>query len=79
MSDAFNTYLGVNGPAYVEGEVLDPSDAVRLITEAGGLSILAHPWCLKHPSRLLQELTSAGPYRHNKDSDKASMFEHLAV
>jgi predicted metal-dependent phosphoesterase TrpH len=82
MSDAFNRYLGFNGPAYVEGEVLDPSDAVRLITEAGGLSVLAHPWCLRHPSRLLQELTSAGldgVEIYNKDSDKASMFEHLAV
>ena len=62
--------------------VLDPADAVRLITEAGGLSILAHPWCLKHPSRLLQELTPAGldgVEIYNKDSDKASMFEHLAM
>jgi predicted metal-dependent phosphoesterase TrpH len=82
MSEAFNRYLGFNGPAYVEGEVLDPSDAVRLITDAGGLAVLAHPWCLRHPSRLLKELAAAGLVGveiYNKNKEKAAMFEHLAT
>ena len=42
-------YLRQNKPAYVEFSEgsLKPEDAVKLIKEAGGLAVLAHPWCLK--------------------------------
>ncbi|MBI2861906.1 MAG: PHP domain-containing protein [Chloroflexi bacterium] len=42
--EAFNRYLGRNGPAYVERYKLTPADAVALIRRAGGLAALAHPW-----------------------------------
>ena len=41
--EAFDSYIGRNGPAYVEREKLSPEDAVRLITHNGGLPVLAHP------------------------------------
>lgn len=41
--EAFDRYIGRNGPAYVERYKLTPTDAIRLILAAGGLPSLAHP------------------------------------
>ena len=43
-SDAFAEYLGRNGKAYVERTKLEPPDAVKLLSEVGGVSVFAHPW-----------------------------------
>ncbi len=40
---AFQLYLGLGKPAYVERYKLSPEDAVRLIHAAGGVAVLAHP------------------------------------
>lgn len=41
--EAFDLYIGRNGPAYVERYKLSPLEAVSLIKEAQGLPVLAHP------------------------------------
>jgi len=41
--EAFDKYIGLNGPAYEEKIHFSPKDAVDLISQAGGLSFLAHP------------------------------------
>ena len=41
--EAFDRYIGRNGPAYVERYKLTPAEAIRLILDAGGLPVLAHP------------------------------------
>jgi len=41
--DAFNLYLGRNGPAYVDRFKLTPVEALQLIRSAGGMPVLAHP------------------------------------
>lgn len=43
VSEAFEKYIGRNGPAYVERFRLTPEDAVALILQAGGVPVLAHP------------------------------------
>lgn len=43
VEEAFSKYLGEGEPAYVEKERLGLEEAVSLIREGGGLSILAHP------------------------------------
>lgn len=43
VAEAFNKYVGRNGPAYVERYRLTPEQAIKLIVEAGGLPALAHP------------------------------------
>ncbi|CAK4123406.1 unnamed protein product [Aphanomyces euteiches] len=58
--EAFSRYLGNDGPAYAEGEHFPPQDAIRLIEEAGGVSVLAHPWCCKNPLTLVPQLASMG-------------------
>lgn len=41
--EAFDKYLGRTGPAYADRFKLSPTDAVRLIRDAGGMPVLAHP------------------------------------
>jgi predicted metal-dependent phosphoesterase TrpH len=36
-------WIGPGGRAYVSRYALDPEDAVRLVSSAGGVSVLAHP------------------------------------
>jgi 3',5'-nucleoside bisphosphate phosphatase len=43
FEEAFERYIGRNGPAYVERLKLAPADACSLIRRAGGLAVLAHP------------------------------------
>jgi predicted metal-dependent phosphoesterase TrpH len=43
IAEAFDRYIGRNGPAYVERYRLTPEDAVGLILQAGGVPVLAHP------------------------------------
>ncbi|MBI2958471.1 MAG: PHP domain-containing protein [Chloroflexi bacterium] len=43
LAEAFDRYIGRNAPAYVEREKITPEKAVRLIIEAGGFAVLAHP------------------------------------
>jgi predicted metal-dependent phosphoesterase TrpH len=40
---AFKKYIGFHSPAYVAKYQLKPSDAFRLIREAGGVGAIAHP------------------------------------
>lgn len=41
---AFARYLGPSGPAYVRRYATPLEDMITLIREAGGVSVLAHPW-----------------------------------
>ena len=41
--EAFDKYLGSDTPYYVKREYLEPANVIRLIHEAGGLAVLAHP------------------------------------
>lgn len=43
IGEAFQRYLGWGGPAYVPRVPLPPGEAIRLIREADGVAILAHP------------------------------------
>jgi predicted metal-dependent phosphoesterase TrpH len=60
LEEAFERYLGRNGPAYVEREKITPVEAVELLTEASGLAVLAHPRDLQDLESLLAELKRAG-------------------
>lgn len=57
--EAFERYIGNNGPAFEKKFQLTPADAVALISSSGGLSFLAHPG--KYTSDdMLQHLIKAG-------------------
>ena len=46
IQDAFDRYLGKGGPAYVEKFRFSPEEAMRFISKAGGVAVLAHPFTL---------------------------------
>ena len=61
MSDAFARYLAPGKPAYIPRYKLAPEDAVRLITSARGVPVLAHPAGIAElRERVLPELVMAG-------------------
>jgi 3',5'-nucleoside bisphosphate phosphatase len=43
IEEAFDRFIGRNGPAYFEGFRLEPAEAVRLIHQVGGFAAWAHP------------------------------------
>lgn len=57
--EAFYKYIGNGGPAYVPKYQLTPSDAFRLVHQAGGVVILAHP-ALGDMFRHLEHLVPLG-------------------
>lgn len=60
IREAFEKYIGQDGPAYVRRERLTPTEAVKLITEAGGLPVMAHPAGTPAIESFLSELKRHG-------------------
>lgn len=60
VADAFEKWIGRNGPAYVERDKMTPAESVRCIVERGGMACLAHPADLQGLDALLDELAGAG-------------------
>lgn len=59
FDQAFGRYLGHRGPAFVSKPHFLPEEAVELIRQAGGVSVLAHPGTANRDD-LLPKLKSAG-------------------
>ncbi len=60
LKEAFDTYIGHDGPAYVERKKLLPEEAVRLIANSRGLPVLAHPADIENLEALVATLKNAG-------------------
>jgi 3',5'-nucleoside bisphosphate phosphatase len=65
LEEAFTPdWLGPGGPAYVSRYALDPVRAIRLVSAAGGVTVLAHPrgrgrgWQI--PAAVIADLSQAG-------------------
>lgn len=56
--EAFNKYIKNGGPAYEKKVHLSPQSAFKIISDAGGLSFIAHP--ANMPEGLIKELIDAG-------------------
>ena len=57
--EAFDRYIGNNGPAFIPGSSLTAVEAIRAIREAGGIPVLAHPIYLKDDA-IIEHLAGAG-------------------
>ena len=53
--EAFNRYLGPQGPAYVSRYAADLETMIDTVRQAGGVSVLAHPWASRHDHSALDE------------------------
>ena len=42
-SEAFDKYIGIGKPAYVNRERMSPEESINLIKQCGGIPVLAHP------------------------------------
>ena len=60
LREAFDKYISHSGPAYVERDKMLPVEAVRLIANAGGISVLAHPTYAGDLNKLIPDLIEAG-------------------
>lgn len=60
LKEAFTSYIGRGGSAYVERRKLTPAVAVELILRVKGLPVLAHPLTVSDPEALVIELKAAG-------------------
>jgi predicted metal-dependent phosphoesterase TrpH len=58
--EAFERFIGRNGPAYAEREKMTPAQAVTLIRDAGGLAFVAHPTYIDDMEREVAALIPAG-------------------
>jgi predicted metal-dependent phosphoesterase TrpH len=60
LTEAFDKYIGRNGPAYAEREKMTPVESVKLIASVRGLPVLAHPANIEDLDKLIPELVKAG-------------------
>ena len=56
--EAFRKYIGKNCPCYVPRTVIQPEEAIKLIREARGVSILAHPLLYHLTLEELEDMTN---------------------
>jgi len=56
IAEAFEKYLAVGKPAYFKKEKLSPREAIEVISQAGGIPVLAHPKYLDLSPKALEEL-----------------------
>ena len=87
VDEAFTgEWIGPGGRAHVRRYALDPADAIGLVHDAGGVTVLAHPYAVTRgwmvPDDLIAELAHAGldgvEVAH-PDHDGAQQKQLLAV
>lgn len=86
-SEAFAKLLYTGSPYYVPQDALDPLEAVRLVREAGGVPVIAHPMStMRGPALSLEYLglmVEAGlagvevHHRENSAEDRARLLEFI--
>ena len=62
FDEAFERFIGRNGPAYAERAKLAPAEAITMIREAGGLAVFAHPSFTDDYPRVAAELAAVGAF-----------------
>lgn len=53
--EAFARFLGPGGPAYVDRYAADLTRMIRVVADAGGVSVVAHPWARRYAHGGLDE------------------------
>ena len=53
--EAFARFLGSRAPAYVDRYAADLETMLHTVADAGGVSVIAHPWAARHDHRALDE------------------------
>jgi predicted metal-dependent phosphoesterase TrpH len=84
--EAFDRYISDDGLAYVPKHALRPMDALRLIGDAGGACVLAHPGMWRGsdsvPASLIEEMAEGGMVGlevHHPDHDPAMRARYASI
>lgn len=80
--DAFRSFIGFDGPAYVPKRNFAPSEAIEVIHAAGGLAVLAHPG-IDDKEMYIEMLVGLGldgleVYHPSHKQNDVDRFKHLA-
>jgi predicted metal-dependent phosphoesterase TrpH len=54
-NEAFDRYLGPQGPGYVHRYAADLETMIGTVADAGGVTVVAHPWASRHDHSALDE------------------------
>jgi hypothetical protein len=87
FDEAFERFIGNQAPAYVDKYRIPIHDAIRLIRQAGGIPVLAHPaliqpighWHLENLLAALQALGLLGLEAYYPEHSEAQTRQFLAV
>ncbi|WP_329122438.1 PHP domain-containing protein [Streptomyces sp. NBC_01465] len=78
VSDAFTTeWLADGGRAYAAKHELDPFKAIRLVKQAGGVAVFAHPQAVKR-GKVVPESTIGDLAAHGLDGIEVDHMDHDA-
>ncbi|MEO5711429.1 MAG: PHP domain-containing protein [Nocardioidaceae bacterium] len=86
-NEAFNRYLGPQGPAYVHRYAADLEDMIGTVADSGGVTVVAHPWASRHDHSALdaaglarlQTAGLAGIEVDHEDHDAATREQLRAI
>jgi len=56
IAKAFTKYIGNGGPCYVKKFKLSPKEAVKMIRDVGGVSVLAHPMTINSRDKSIEDV-----------------------
>ena len=82
FAEAFSKYIGPNNPGFVPGSPIAPGTIIRLLRDAGGIPVLAHPIYLKNDA-LIDGFANEGllgleVYHSNHQPEDIRRYEALA-
>lgn len=82
LNEAFDRYIGDQAPCFVKNATLTTADAARLIRQAGGVAVLAHPYRLVEDG-WIPELAADGiqgieVYHSDHDPSTVEHYRRLA-
>jgi predicted metal-dependent phosphoesterase TrpH len=81
VAEAFERFLGEDGPAYVPHRGASPSEVVELVNRGGGLASLAHPGYTRK-DEIIPELVAAGIgaiEAYHSSHDEAATARYVAA
>ncbi len=82
LPEAFSRYIGPDNPGFVPGSPLPPAHIIRVLREAGGVPVLAHPIYLKRDSLIdafvRDGLAGLEVYHSGHSPEQVLHYERLA-
>jgi len=83
VQEAFIKYIAREGPAYVERQKMTPQEAVKLVLQANGLPVLAHPFTVPDVDLMITNLKASGligveAYYNGYNTEEISKLVKLA-